>query len=50
MVILDGGGGVEPNAKVCSKAVLIGRCCRLLGGLYGGGGTTEACDILMLDS
>ncbi len=32
------GDGVEKGARLCSKAVLIGRCWRLLGGLYGGGG------------
>jgi len=35
-VVVIRGGGVDET--VCSKAVLIGRCCWLLGGLYGGGG------------
>lgn len=36
------GDGVDTGAKLCSKAALTGRCCRLLGGLYGGGGGAGA--------
>lgn len=43
--VLIRGGGVGVDAGEDSKAWLIGRCCWLLGGLYGGGGggETENC-------
>ena len=34
-------GGVDAEAIAGSKAALIGRCCRLRGGLYGGGGSAD---------
>lgn len=39
--VLIRGGGVGVDAGEDSKAWLIGRCCWLLGGLYGGGGGGE---------